>query len=78
MITVQLQIRRATKYDVLKDNNLRMGLTYYVKSILTKGMFCGPMVTTDYTDREEFSAWYKQGRIYVPISALDNKIKIVK
>jgi len=74
--TVELQIRRATKYDVLNGKSLKVGLTYYVSSSKNPDTFCGPLKTAAYTNQQEFSTWYSQGRIYVPVGALDNNIRI--
>lgn len=76
VLTVEQQIRRATKYDVLDGSKLKTGLTYYLKSVLKKDMFCGPLKTADYTNRKEFSQWYKEGRIFIPVSALDNNVRV--
>lgn len=77
MKTVQLQIKRANSIDVVENGDLKKGVTYYVQSIYDPETFCGPLVTTNDTNKTEFSYWYSYGRIYVPVSALLNKIRVV-
>lgn len=73
---VELDIRRAKKYEVLHNNDLRMGLVHFVKSVINENTFCGPCVTGDWTNKREFSEWFKQGRVYVMESGLDNNVVI--
>lgn len=73
---VELNIRRAKRYEVLHNNDLRMGLIYFVKSVIHPNTFCGYCITGDWTDKREFAEWFKQGRIYVLENAIDNNVVI--
>lgn len=74
---VELDIQPAKKWHVLNHkNDLRHGLVYFVKSVVSDNIFCGACTTGDHTNKKEFSAWFSQGRIYVMVSALDNNVII--
>lgn len=76
MPRVELNIRRAKRHEVLHNNGLRMGLVYFVQSIINENTFCGQCVTGDWTNKREFSAWFKQGRIYVVENGIDNNVVV--
>lgn len=73
---VELDIRRAKRYEVLSNNDLRIGLIHFVKSVVNEDVFCGPCITGSHTNKREFSTWFKQGRIYVLENGIDNNVII--
>lgn len=77
--TVNMQLRKPTKPEVLnkEGNGLKFGIIYYVESTENPGTFCGMLVTGSHTNQREFSAWYSQGRIWVPVAAIENKITLL-
>ena len=77
--TVQMQVRKPFRGEVVNEdgNGLKFGIIYFVESVLHPGTFCGMLTTGSHTDQKEFSAWYSQGRIFVPMHAIENKIELL-
>ena len=71
-----ITIRPATMRDVVNSRNrgLKMGLMYFTTSVIKPGTLCGPQYTTECTDKKEFKKWFRDRRIWVPVSALDNNM----
>lgn len=79
---VEFKIRRATKRDVMNEENtdLKVGTIFFCESVIEPGRITGPYEISadpDIISRKEFASWYRQGRIWVPICSLDNEISII-
>ena len=74
-----LKLRKATRDDFLYNGKLIFGKMYFVHSLINQELQ-GPHHLFDGQDREEFGAWLKDERIYVPVSSIeqDRKPKLIQ
>ncbi len=78
LITANIQFRPAQKEDLLKNSKqLRLGQAYLLKNGDGKSLSGFHIIDTS-TDPLELSAWFKDGKVFVPVSSLDSKIIIDK
>jgi len=77
--TAQITLRQAKKRDVLDiaTKTLRHGVQYYVQSKINPEQLCGPATIGDHTDPKEFSHWFSEKLLWVPVSALVNPAAFV-
>lgn len=77
--TAQITLRKAKRRDVLDKatQGLKMGVQYFTQSKINPDQLCGPIVTAEHTDRKEFSHWFSEGLIWVPVTALINQAQFI-
>lgn len=77
-ITATIQCRPAEKEDLLRDaKTLRLGQAYLVMNGDGQTL-SGFHIIRPETDPYELSAWFKAGRVFVPLCSVDSTIEIEK
>ena len=69
-----LKLRKATRDDFVYNGKLIFGKMYFVHSLINQELQ-GPHYLFDGQDWEEFGAWLKQKRIYIPASNMEQNRK---
>lgn len=78
LVTITTQVRLAKKTDLLiAPGCLRFGQPYYLYSHRS-GRFEGLYVISNMTNSEELKNWFGARMVYVPMGALDYKMKIIE
>lgn len=75
-ISAPIQFRPAEKEDLISDSKTpRYGTAYLVMNQDGKSL-SGFHIITRETDITELASWFKQGRVWVPLSCLDAEIVV--
>lgn len=75
-ITALVTFRPAKSYDLkINDKLMRRGQPYLVVNSDQKTL-SGFHVIDEHTDPYELAIWFKQDRLFVPVSCIDENIKI--
>lgn len=78
MKMINVGVRPAESSDLkITNTRLRFGQPFLVLNE-DEESFSGFHIIDENTNIYELSAWYKAKRVYVPLGALDQQIKIIK
>ena len=77
--TAQITLRKAKRSDVLdkRTKSLKFGVQYFTQSKINPSQLCGPATTGEHTDKQEFSHFFSEGLVWVPVTALINQAQFI-
>lgn len=73
MLKATINLRLATKEDLVYNSKLLIGVKYYVLNNQSNSL-SGLHETNEDTNKEELASFHKQKRVYVFVSCLDSPI----
>ena len=78
--TAQITLRQAKRSDVLdkRTRGLKLGVEYFMQSKVNPEQLCGPMITSEHTDKKEFGHWFSENLLWVPVMALHNQARFLQ